>query len=389
MSLVQESRNGVQLRIAIIGCGQIADAHLQELRKISSSTVVATCDAHADLAMQAAKRFDVANDYDDVQLMMRQEKPDIVHIATPAQTHASLARLCMQAGSHVYVEKPMALNEAEVREMLSVAQATGRQMCVGHDQLFDPAWLDLRRRVAAGEIGTVRHVESVLGYPISAQFGSAVRSSADHWVRKLPGGLFQNTISHPLYRITEFLTDDRPHVLARWWTRPDLEFPTEMLAHLRGRDVTGTLTFATSIAPQRVSRVYGDRGMLEVDLDAQTVIRAAPSKLPGALGKLDGPLSRSRQAGRAWRRNVWRFIRSDIHYFAGMKTLFERFQASIRDPSAAPPIAPAEMLRVTRIMDEIFADCRVGNQASERRPLEAPAISRMSSAVGTTVARPA
>lgn len=346
------------LRIAILGCGQIADAHLQELAKIRSAQVVATCDRHRDLAMQAAQRFNVPRFYDDLRAMLDEERPDIVHIATPAQTHAALAHQVITAGSHVYVEKPLALDEREVREVLATAQANGRIVCAGHDQLFDPAWLALRRRVDKGEIGEVRHVDSILGYPISGQFGSAVRADSRHWVRQLPGGLFQNTISHPLYRITDYLIDERPQIVAQWWDKHDFGFPTEMFVHLRGHNVTGTLTFTTSIAAQRITRVYGTKGALEIDLDAQSVVRIAPSALPGAFGKLEAPWSRRREAGRVLRGNIWRFLRSDIHYFAGMRTLFEKFQDTVRTSGSAWPIPAEEMVRVTRVMDEIFAACK-------------------------------
>ena len=358
------------LKVAIVGCGQIADAHLQELSKIKSASVVATCDSYRDLAMQAAMRFGVPSYYDSLQEMLHRQRPDIVHVTTPAQTHAALAQEALKSGAHVYVEKPLAVTAAEAEEVLGAARSVGLKVCVGHDQLFDPAWLHLRDRVARKEIGEVRHVESIIGYPLGAQFGSAVRASDQHWVRRLPGGLFQNTISHPLYRITEFLQDERPHVDGRWWSRPDLEFPTEMLAHFRGERVTGVLTFATSIPAQRITRVYGEKGTLEVDFDAQTVIRTSPPALPGALGKLDAPWARRRESMRAMRRNLWRFVRSDIQYFAGMRELFERFQRSIAAPEEEWPIAPTEMLRVAHIMDDIFSACRSADRT--RTSLAAP-----------------
>lgn len=359
------------LRIAIAGCGQIADAHLQELGKIKSVEVVATCDTHLDLAMQAAQRFDVPRYYNDLKAMIGAEHPDIVHIATPAHTHAALANEIMIAGAHVYIEKPVSIDERELREVLATARANGRIVCPGHDQLFDPSWLALRQRVAGGEIGEVRHVESVLGYPLSGQFGSAVRADPRHWVRRLPGGLFQNTISHPLYRITEFLSDERPAVLAQWWNKPGFEFPTEMFVHVRGQTVTGTLTFSTEIAAQRITRVYGTRGALEVDLDAQSVVRIAPPALPGAFGKIDAPWRHKREAGRAFRKNVWRFLRSDIHYFAGMRTLFEKFQHAVRTPGAQWPVSGQEMLRVTRLMDDIFTACtKSGRESGMAAPPE-------------------
>jgi predicted dehydrogenase len=348
---------GPSLRVAIVGCGQIADAHLQELGKIESVDVVATCDTHLDLAMQAALRFDVPRYYNDLNLMISAEKPDIVHIATPAHTHAALAQQCMIGGAHVYIEKPIAIDEREVRDVLATARVHSRVVCPGHDQLFDPAWVALRQRVEAGEIGEVRHVEAILGYTMSGQFGSAVRADARHWVRRLPGGLFQNTISHPIYRITEFLTDERPAIVANWWKKPGIDVPTEMFVHLRGQSVTGILTFATTIAAQRITRVYGTRGALEVDLDSQSVVRIAASALPGAFAKIDAPWRRKREASRAFRSNVLRFLRSDIHYFAGMRTLFERFQDAVRNPNAPWPVSGQEMLRVTRLMDDIFAAC--------------------------------
>jgi len=346
-----------RLRVALVGCGQIADAHLQEIRKLKSAEVVATCDAYRDLALQAAARFEVPAYYDNLSVMLAEVRPDVVHIATPAHTHFELARQCLMAGAHVYVEKPFTQDALEAESLVNVANEQRRQICVGHDQLFDPAWLRLRARVDAGEIGTVTHVESVLGYPISGQFGSQVAADPRHWVRRLPGGLFQNTISHPLYRITEFLRDEQPEVVAGWSRREGFEFPTELNVVLRGLQVTGTLTFSSTIPSQRVSRVYGSKGALEVDLDGQVVRRIGPSKAPGAFAKLLTPWTQWRESSRNLRTNLWRFAKADIHYFAGLKGLCERFYTSITD-SLPAPIASAEIIRVTRLMDQVFDECR-------------------------------
>lgn len=344
-------------RVALLGCGQIADAHLQEIRKLRSVDLVAVCDVYPDLAWQAAARFNVPARYSDLRTMITEAQPNVVHITTPAHTHAALAEQVLELGCHVYIEKPMTLDAAEADRVVRAAQRHGRKLCLGHDQLFDPMWLELRRRVDSGEIGPVRHVESVLGYPISGAFGTQVTGDRNHWVHRLPGGLFQNTISHPLYRITDFLLDEHPEVHARWTRTDRFSFPTELFVTLRGKEVTGTLTFLSTIAHQRVTRVYGTKGYLEVDLDAQTIRRVGPPRLPGAFGKLDAPFRSWREAARNFRRNLWRFAAADIHYFAGMRTLFERFYAAIQEGTPLP-IEPAEMLRVTRLMDEIFEQCR-------------------------------
>ena len=345
------------LRIALLGCGQIADAHLQEIRKLPSARLVAVCDVHQDLADQAAARFEVPARFTDLQAMIETARPDVVHVTTPAHTHAGLAARILEAGCHVYVEKPFTLDAVEAARVVGIAQQHGRHLCLGHDQLFDPMWLEVRRRVERGEIGPVRHVESTLGYPISGQFGTQVTGDPNHWVRKLPGGLFQNTISHPLYRITDFLLDEHPQIQAHWTRTGRFPFPTELSVFLRGESVTGSLTFLSTITAQRITKVHGAKGALEVDFDAQTIRHLAPPRLPGAFGKLDVPFRQWREAARNFRRNVWRFAKGDIHYFAGMKTLFERFYGAIQNNTPLP-IPPAEMVRVTRLMDEIFDQCR-------------------------------
>ncbi len=344
------------LGVAIVGCGQIADAHLQQIRRLPQASVVAVCDMHQDLADQAAARFDVPAAFNDLDRMLEQARPQVVHVTTPAHTHCGLATSLLQRGCHVYVEKPFTLNLAECDELLATAEAAGRMVTVGHDQLFDPIWLECRRRIEVGEIGVVRHVESVLGYPISGQFGSLVATDSDHWVHRLPGGLFHNTLSHPLYRITDLTGEESLEVDAHWFSHR-AGFPTELRAHFRSDSATACLTFATNIPPQRITRVYGDRGLLEVDLDGQ-VLRGSPRpRLPGAFGKLETPYRQWREASRNLRRNLWRFLRSDIHYFGGMHELCRRFYDAIRNRSA-PPIPYREIRRVTAVMDDVFADCR-------------------------------
>lgn len=379
------------LRVALVGCGQIADAHLQEIAKLRTAKVVATCDALRDLAMQAAARFNVPAYYNDLATMLAEVRPDVVHIATPAHTHFELARQCLLAGCHVYVEKPFTQNADEAETLVAIAAERGLQITVGHDQLFDPAWLDLKSRIARGEIGTVTHVESILGYPISGQFGSQVAGDPRHWVRRLPGGLFQNTISHPLYRITEFLTDAEPTVIADWARRPGLDFPTELNVVLRGQTVTGTLTFSSSIPSQRVTRVYGTTGALEVDFDGQVIRSVGPAKAPGAFAKLLTPWKQWRQAGRNLRKNLWRFVKADIHYFAGLKGLSKAFYASIAE-GTSPPIEPNEIVRVTQLMDRIFGSARARDVFSSKASLPtlpasvSPANSRTDAGNGVNAA---
>lgn len=345
------------LKVALLGCGQIADAHLSQIKRLDCADVVAVCDVHEDLAYQAAARFEVPRIFTNLDQMVEEVQPDVVHVTTPAHTHADLSIKLLNMGCHVYVEKPFTLDATESARVLAASELTNRSICVGHDQLFDPMWLRCRDWIQRGLIGKVGHIESILGYPIAGNFGALVASNPNHWVRKLPGGLFQNTISHPLYRITDLLEEDQPIILGDWYTQPELDFPTEMQLSLQGRTQSASLTFSTRIPPQRMTRIYGSKGSLDIDFDAQTVRLNSLAKLPGAFAKLEIPFQHLRNATWNMSSNLWRFAKGDIHYFAGMKNLFESFYQSILTDGDLP-IPLTEIHRVTLLMDRIFDHCR-------------------------------
>lgn len=358
-----------RIKIGLVGCGQIADAHLQQIRRIPWAEPVAVCDLEPLLARQAAERFDVPGQFTSIEEMLDVSRPDVVHITTPVESHRPLAKQLLDAGVHVYVEKPFTVDAHEARDVLDCARRNDRLLCLGHDQLFDPTWLECRERIEAGEIGDVQHVESVLGYPLHGPFGTQVIANPDHWVRRLPGGLFQNTISHPLYRVTEFLSDDQPEVQATWFSRfKQISFPTELRAHLRGEDITGSLLFTSSTKPcHRMTRIYGTNGALEVDLNSQLIRADRVDRYPGAFAKIEAPWRRVCESSANLARNVRRFCKGELHYFEGMKQTFLRFYEAVLAGDEGP-VSYDEILRVTEIMDRIFAECRKGD--SERSEMK-------------------
>jgi len=96
------------MKIAIVGCGKIADAHVEEIRKIPSVQLVAVCDLEPIMAEQLATRYVIPRWYCDVKRMLDMEKPDVLHIPTPPQSHLLLAQQAVAAGCHVFLEKPVA-----------------------------------------------------------------------------------------------------------------------------------------------------------------------------------------------------------------------------------------------------------------------------------------
>src|SRR2546422_3794055 len=97
------------LRIAIVGCGKVADQHVDAIHRIPDCEIVSLCDAEPLMARQLGERFGISACFSDLQEMLRSTSPDVVHITTPPQSHYSLATQCLKAGCHVYVEKPFTI----------------------------------------------------------------------------------------------------------------------------------------------------------------------------------------------------------------------------------------------------------------------------------------
>jgi predicted dehydrogenase len=354
------------LKVALVGCGQIADAHLQQIRRIHSVELVAVCDLEPLLARQAAERFFVPAWYGSIDQMLSEAQPDVVHITTPVHTHAPIASQLLEAGVHVYVEKPFTVDLAEAEQLLTLARRQHRLVCLGHDQLFDPVWIKARALVDSGAIGDVQHIDSVLGYPINGPFGQLVLADPNHWVRRLPGGLFQNTMSHPLYRITELLPDSSPEVWAKWFSRqPDIPFPTELRVQLFGASVTGSLLFTSQTKPcYRMTRIYGTKAGIEVNLETQLIRFDRSARLPGVFGKIEAPVRQLRESVENTARGVRRFFGGGFRYFDGMKELFSQFYEAIQKGEESP-VSYSEVLRVTGLMDRIFNECHQGEERND------------------------
>jgi hypothetical protein len=227
--------------------------------------------------------------------------------------------------------------------------------------------------VSAGEIGDVVHVDAVQGYDLDGPFGRLLRHDPSHWVHRLPGGLFQNVMSHAVARILDLMPGSAPNVEARWFGRDDEPFPSELRVMLFGQRVTGTLTFTSAARPaRRTARILGTRCALDVDLDARSLTVDRATSLPGAFAKVELTWQRFVEASRNLSRNVTRLRRADLHYFEGMHTLFARFYASI-ETGAPAPVSHAEAIRVTRVMEAIFDAC---GAAVSDQPLTRKAIAQ-------------
>ncbi|MGO8756723.1 MAG: Gfo/Idh/MocA family protein [Terracidiphilus sp.] len=352
------------LKVGIVGCGKIADSHAEQLQRIPGCEIAGVCDREPLMARQLFERFPVGGYFGDLGELLESARPDVVHITTSPESHFDLARRCLEAGCHVYVEKPFALNETDTRKLIDLAELRGLKVTAGHDDQFSHVSRRMRELIRQGYLGgRPVHMESYYCYELGqSAYAAALLGDKSHWVRRLPGKLLQNIISHGIARIAEHLTTDSPEVVAHGYISPCLKEmgETEIVDELRViisecDRTTAYFTFSSQMRPPlHQFRIYGPQNGLILDQDQETLIKLRGKKAKSYLEKFATPLGFAKQYCSNVSANMRTFLARDFHMKAGMKYLIEQFYRSIENDEPLP-IPYREIILSARIMDSIFA----------------------------------
>ena len=351
------------LRVAIVGCGKIADAHASQIRRIAGAEIVAALDAEELMARQFCDRFDIKNSFTELDDLLNKARPDVVHVTTPPPSHFSVAKRCLENGCHVYVEKPFTLHAGEAEELINLAEAKNVKLTVRHDAQFTHVARELRSLVKQGYLGGKPvHIESTYCYDLSDPFyASAFLANQGHWLRSLPGRLLQNVISHGIARIAEYIESDSPEIRVTGFISPTLSAlgETEIVDELRvivndGNRMTAYFTFSSQMRPaMNQFRIYGRKNGLLLDEGQQTLIRLRGEKFKSYGERFVPNLQFSWQYLKNFWRNLRLFLKSDFHFESGKKYLIENFYDSVANKKAVP-ISYREIVLTSEIMDDIF-----------------------------------
>jgi UDP-2-acetamido-3-amino-2,3-dideoxy-glucuronate N-acetyltransferase len=155
--------------IAVIGCGHWGKNLVRNFSNLGS--LAAVCDPNAEVAQKYADQYSVKN-YSFSEILNDLSIEGVV-LAVPAPLHASMAIEVMNAGKHAYVEKPLAMNQIEARQMIDTSKNRGVQLMVGHLLQYHPVFIAVRKLVESGELGGLSYI-----YSNRLSFGK-VRSEED------------------------------------------------------------------------------------------------------------------------------------------------------------------------------------------------------------------
>lgn len=152
------ARRGNRLRVASVGAGGQAMADLNQIVRVAD--LVAFADVDYKRAASAHERWPELPGYKDYREMLEKERDNIdaVLVATPDHVHAVAALTAIVMGKHVYVEKPMAHNIAEVRKLMAAAEKFGVVTQMGNQGHSSRGCYELKAALERGDIGEVREV---------------------------------------------------------------------------------------------------------------------------------------------------------------------------------------------------------------------------------------
>lgn len=195
-----QQRDDGLLRIGVVGLGKMGLSHLSMIRAHPRVRVDAVVDSTAYVLDVLAKYTGLAT-FTDLDEALAAVPLDAVVIATPTRLHASMVQRCLEAGLHVFCEKPLCLTSADSKRLAALAHSRSRVTQVGYHNRFVGAFREVSSLLAAGAIGQVTHVLAEAYGPVTLRpKGSTWRSR-----REEGGGCLYDYAAHPLDLMTWYL----------------------------------------------------------------------------------------------------------------------------------------------------------------------------------------
>ena len=274
-------------KVALVGCGHIAAAHLQAWKKTTNSQVAVLFDVSRELAEKRSKEFGVSRIAASLEEAI--DHADVVDVCTPPHTHADIARQVLRAGRHLLIEKPVVTSVSDWESVRAVAG--GATIGVVHNLKFTHSVQQAKEWVDEGRIGHVLRINRLfLTSPESDRMlVDPAPGARAHWSHALPGGRWFETLPHELY-ITHMFAGALPvaSVTALHTSAAIAGAPAdEVCIVLAGGRCISTFHYSASSKENRRSiEIFGTDGKIEIDVlsDTATLAAAKDSRVRRAVG---------------------------------------------------------------------------------------------------------
>ncbi|MFH1679603.1 MAG: Gfo/Idh/MocA family oxidoreductase [Candidatus Eisenbacteria bacterium] len=241
------------VRIGLIGCGYWGPNLVRNLTELEEADLAVVADVDPSKVRRLTRRYPSLRGTEDAGDVLSDPKIEAVVIVTPAETHYDLARRALEAGKHVLVEKPLAMNPDESKLLAELADRTGLTLMVGHTFEYNPAVRHLKKLVRDEGFGKTRYV-----YSTRVNLGIFRPGINAMW----------NLAPHDL-SILLYLLDEAPVsviALGRAFLKPDvedvvflfLEFPSGVIAHVHVSWLDPSKVRRVTVVGEKRMAVYDD-----------------------------------------------------------------------------------------------------------------------------------
>lgn len=342
-------RKTAAVDVAIFGAGKMGTHHAKTIQRVKKGRLVAVADPAVDIAeMQKTLPPEVAL-FDDPLELLKKIRPHVVHITTPPISHVPLAKMAIEHGAHVYVEKPVALKLDDAEMLLQLAQKSKLKVCAGHQLLFEYSALKADEWLPI--IGDIVHIESYFSFrPVRRNI-----TPIDQLLDILP---------HPVYLLERFLNDgtiEQPLKIHSVHADPR----GECRAILTRGSATGSLVVSLRARPvESYLRITGTNGSITADFVLGSV-RFLPGPGASAPAVIINPFKMAEQTVRGTVKGLFRRLFVDRGGYPGLQQLIEAFYNSILT-SKPCPISTESIRDTVHVIDVVDAQLRQAHRVREQ-----------------------
>ncbi len=184
------------IKAGIVGAGFIGPAHAEALRRLPGIEVAALAESTQERAAAKAEELGIPRSYGDYRQLLADRDIEVVHICTPNNLHYPQAKAALEAGKHVVCEKPLSMTAKEARELVRLAESSGKVCAVHFNIRYYPLMAHVRAMIRSGELGEIYSVrgsylqdwlfyDTDYNWRLEPQFSGDSRAVADvgsHWM---------------------------------------------------------------------------------------------------------------------------------------------------------------------------------------------------------------
>jgi len=249
---------GKPLKLGIIGCGKVAEErHLPALKMIPEVEVVAAADIDIDRARLLMGRFDIDCPCTDYLTLLGRPDVQAVAVLTPTLSHAEIGVAALDAGKHVFLEKPLALTLDQCDQLIAAAERSPAKIVVG----FNLRWHRLVRRARAfiqtGDLGTITAIRSVYSH-----YRQGEDAPVWHRKRELGGGVTINEGVHHFDLWRYLLNSEVAEIFSIRRPSQFVEDSINIISASMTNGVLATAVLAFKTGPTNEVEIYGEAGRL-------------------------------------------------------------------------------------------------------------------------------